>query len=89
MEKYRNFSLFIILISAPDLPHFYYMYMLGGNLGSLLYGDDDFCFNMSCFMRKCALYLRNISALAVNCCVIIHCLEVGCKEGQITSAQRE
>ena len=37
MEKYRNFSLFIILISTPDFPHVYYM--LGGNLGSLLYGD--------------------------------------------------
>ena len=35
------------------------------------------------------LYLRNRSALAVNCCVIIHCLEVSCKEDQITSAQRE
>ena len=34
------------------------------------------------------LYLRNRSALAVNCCVIIHCLEVSCKEDQITSAQR-
>ena len=30
--------------------------------------------------------LRNRSALAVNCCVIIHCLEVSCKEDQITSA---
>ena len=29
--------------------------------------------------------LRNRSALAVNCCVIIHCLEVSCKEDQITS----
>ena len=28
---------FIILIPTPDFPHFYYM--LGGNLGSLLYGD--------------------------------------------------
>ena len=37
MEKYGNFSLFIILISTSDFPHFYYM--LGGNLGSLLYGD--------------------------------------------------
>ena len=37
MEKYRNFSLFIILIPTPDFPHFYYM--LSGNLGSLLYGD--------------------------------------------------
>ena len=33
--------------------------------------------------------LRNRSALAVNCCVIIHSLEVSCKEDQITSAQRE
>ena len=37
MEKYRNFSLFIILIPTPNFPHF--NYMLGGNLGSLLYGD--------------------------------------------------
>ena len=34
-------------------------------------------------------YLRNTSAPAVNCWVIIHCLEVSCKEDQITSAQRE
>ena len=33
--------------------------------------------------------LRKRSALAVNCWVIIHCLEVSCKEDQITSAQRE
>ena len=33
-------------------------------------------------------HLRNRSALAVNC-VLIHCLEVSCKEDQITSAQRE
>ena len=33
--------------------------------------------------------LRNKSALAVNYCVIIHCLEVSYKEDQITSAQRE
>ena len=37
MEKYLNFSLFIILIPTPDFPQFHYM--LGGNLGSLLYGD--------------------------------------------------
>ena len=36
-----------------------------------------------------AWYLRNRSAPAVNCWVIIHCLEVSCKEDQITSAQRE
>ena len=33
--------------------------------------------------------LRNRSALAVNCCIIIHCLEVSCKEDQTTSTQRE
>ena len=31
--------------------------------------------------------LRNRSALAVNCCEIIHCLEVSCKEDQVTSPQ--
>ena len=30
-------SIFIILIPTPDFPHI--SYMLGGNLGSLLYGD--------------------------------------------------
>ena len=34
------------------------------------------------------VYLRNRSAPTVNCWVIIHCLEVSCKEDQITSAQR-
>ena len=34
-------------------------------------------------------YLRNRSAPAVNCWVIIHCLGYSCKEDQITSAQRE
>ena len=42
MEKYRNFSLFIILIPTPDIPHFHYM--LGGNQGSLLYGDVSVMF---------------------------------------------
>ena len=37
MEKYRTFSLSIILIPTLDFPHFYYM--LGGHLVSLLYGD--------------------------------------------------
>ena len=36
-----------------------------------------------------SLDLRNRSAPAVNCCLIIHCLEVSCKGDQITSAQRE
>ena len=35
------------------------------------------------------IYLRNRSAPAVNCWVIIHCLEVSCEEDQITSAQRK
>ena len=35
------------------------------------------------------LQLRNRSVLAMNCCVIIHCVEVSCKEDQITSAQHE
>ena len=34
-------------------------------------------------------HFRNRSAPAVNCWVIIHCLEVSCKEDQIMSAQRE
>ena len=28
-----------VLISTPDSPHFYYMYMYGANLGLFLYGD--------------------------------------------------
>ena len=32
-------------------------------------------------------YLRDRSALAVNCCVIIHCLEASCKTDQIMSAK--
>ena len=39
-------------------------------------------------LRNC---LRNTcrSALAVNCWVIIHCLEISCKGDQITNAKRE
>ena len=37
MEKYQKLFIFIILIPTPDFLHIYYM--LGGNLGSLLYGD--------------------------------------------------
>ena len=49
-------------------------------------------YNILYFVRKHwtkSNYLRNRSAPAVNCWVIIHCLEVSCKEDQITSAQRE
>ena len=34
-------------------------------------------------------YLRNRASLKVNCRLIIHCLEVICKEDKITSAQSE
>ena len=38
VSVYRTIGpLVIILIPTQDFPHFYYM--LGGNLGSLLYGD--------------------------------------------------
>ena len=40
-----------------------------------------------CVAHLFMFYLRNRSAPAVNCGVIIHCLEVSCKENQITSAQ--
>ena len=39
--------------------------------------------------RRGELELRNRSAPTVSCWVIIRCLEVSCKEDQITSAQRE
>ena len=39
--------------------------------------------------NMCDRDLRKRSAPGVNCWVIIHCLEVSCKEDQITSAQRE
>ena len=38
---------------------------------------------------NCELSSKLLIALAVNCCVIIHCLEVSFKEDQITSVQRE
>ena len=38
---------------------------------------------------NCELSSKLLIALAVNCCVIIHCLEVSCKEDQITSVQQE
>ena len=41
------------------------------------------------FSHYSNVFLRNRSAPTANCCVIIHCLEVSCKEDQITSAQWE
>ena len=37
LRNIENHSIFILLIPIPDFPNFYYM--LGGNLGLLLYGD--------------------------------------------------
>ena len=39
-------------------------------------------------LQKLAI-IKNRSTLAVNCWVIIHCLEVSCKEDQTMSAQHE
>ena len=36
--------------------------------------------------RIVGIFARNRSDLAVNCRVIIHCLEVSCKEDKVTSA---
>ena len=46
------FHFFIILIPTPDFPHFYYM--LGGNLGSLLYGDVSVM--EGSFVLSCIVY---------------------------------
>ena len=45
--------------------------------------------NATCIMVCFSNWLINGSALAVNCCIIVHCLEVSCKEDQITSLQPE
>ena len=42
-------SIFIILIPTPDFPHFYYM--LGRNLGSLLYRDVTVMYNCTRRLR--------------------------------------
>ena len=47
--------------------------------------SSAYCFRVA----HLVLYLTNRSAPVVNCWVIIHCLEVSCKEDQITSAQHE
>ena len=47
------------------------------------------CSNKRCCYFYLSYYLRNKSALALICCVIVHSLEVSCKEDQITSLQRE
>ena len=53
-------SIFIISIPTPDFPHFYYM--LGGNLGSLLYGDVSVICS-DCTFRKVNIFsVREISS---------------------------
>ena len=53
----------------------------------------DICYALNKFKPKANFkvlsYLRNRSALAVKCWIIIHCLEVSCKEDQIMSVLRE
>ena len=48
-----KFSLFIIFIPTPDFPHFYYI--LGGNLGSVLYGDVSVMFSTVRFSQDIKL----------------------------------
>ena len=65
-----------------------YSYIFEGGQQTRKHVAKNYCshFGRPCL---CALYLRNRSALAVNCLVIIHCLEVSCKADQITSEKRE
>ena len=65
MEKYRNFSLFIILIPPPDFPYFYYM--LGENLGSLLYGNVSVMCKIFC--GQCFVFLSFFS-IYIFCFVV-------------------
>ena len=46
----ENYTFFIILIPTPAFPPFYYM--LGGNLGSLLYGDASVMFGCPKIWKK-------------------------------------
>ena len=58
MILWRNIEIFHILIPTPDFPHFYYM--LGGNLGSLLYGDVSvMTFLWYNPLHKLCFYLRS------------------------------
>ena len=70
--------------SPNTMPWFYWLWWDGWLFCNRSRHNDRHCegdLNKDC--------LRNRSAPAVNCWVIIHCLEVSCKEDQITSAQRE
>ena len=66
MILWRNIDfspLFIILIKTPDFPNFYYM--LGGNLGSLLYGDVSV---MSVFLSLVCFAVRSGAASTFCVC---------------------
>ena len=83
----------ILLWHSLSLPYNYFLVTLYVTMLFLVCVSpdrttEDEYFNLVFDILSC-VYLRNRSALAVNCCVIIHCLEVSCKEDQITSAQRE
>ena len=52
MEKYRFFFTFYHFDSDPRFPPFL-LYMLGGNLGSLLYGDVSVMFQV----KYCDIFL--------------------------------
>ena len=67
MILWRNIEIFLFFHfdSDPDFPHFYYM--LGGNLGSLLYGDVSVMrrqeileFQNSIFMIIASLAIKHI-----------------------------
>ena len=54
------------MILTPDLPHFYYV--LGGNLGSLLYGDVSVMHSRMVQSRVCCgICGFNISAEEIRC----------------------
>ena len=66
-----------------------YFHMLFIILSHFDHYVSHFIHYMSPFIHHfVTFYLRNRSALAVNCCVIINCLEVSCKEDQIKIAAR-
>ena len=66
----ENYHFFIILIPTPDFPHFYYM--LGANLGSLLYGD------VSVMMSNQGQDLLSLFNLGFLCCVLIQGTDIRC-----------
>ena len=64
----ENNQIFINSIPNPDFPHFYYM--LGGNLGSFLYGDVTLMvlnsLLQSLLSMSSKLYLKLVSSYIVD-----------------------